>query len=1433
MHKRFAIGLLAGIVVLSLMVAGRHELLRFAIEKGAGIATGYAISIARVHLDRDEAALARVRVARGDDPLFEARRIAIRFSLRDLLPGSGHRFGLLGVDVIGAKLTLIRFRDGTFDLNLPRGGPLVPGPQRVNPVPLRFSLRVRDARIELREPSAYDPSAKVVRVGRITADGFVDTAAVTRYRVSGTFEEGPGEPFSVAGRIDAVDGYAIHHASAARFPLRALANYFADTPAVRILGGTARNFDARVYALGVAPEVAPGYHVGLRLDVDGGRLALQALAAPVERVRARLEVIDNAFFVRGATAMLAGIPLNMSGGAYDFDGSLTGRAQLRLAVWGRGDLSGLRRAFTFASDQPISGAANLGVLVNGPVDDPVIVARVDAARARYRELPFDSLAASVVYHSNVVALAPLRVGYSGVALGLHGTLELGRHVRSRFAVHLVSSAKRLPYLDEMLGDEPILIDAAATGSDLLFHVAASAASALGSQRVAALVDMNPNGTASVDPFWFHTQRGDFDGGYLLDRPHGSSAFWMLARGLRMRAPPYKTFPGISLPEVPPIDGRTVGMALAGGGAGTSIVLAGRVGGSDASIAAVKFARFDAALGGTMQNVAINRLRATGPWGTFDGHGGFSAQRFAAYGSYRGTFDGLQPLIGNAIAARGPVAGTIGIGIDPHRIVVQGSNLAMHGATLRGVPVDRASLTLAIAGSRLRIFSANARTAGGDLVAAGTLNLAGPSTGSGEGLSLVAKRLSAAQLAGIGLPLRAGTLSATGNLRMGAPLPAFDGGVAVDGGRLANFTLVGNGDVRLSGDAVSLRRMLGALGGTYAHVDGSIGALSSGSPAYALDAYVPAARIARALHSFALPNYMTDGSFNARLHVGGRSVAPSVSGQVGVPAGEVNGLPFVDGSAVLSADPSGVSISRGAVLVGTTATYFTAVARPRENVIDVDAPRADLSDFNNFFDTGDTLDGNGRVKLAASSRGAGITSSGDIDVRGFRYRNLPIGDTKADWSSTRNVIDGALSVGGGEGMLRARGSIGLTPTGSWQSTLTRSRFDLTGDVKDLDLALWMPALGMQGIPITGRAFGSATVRGRFPLIDVRGSAQIAAGTIGPLTLDRAQVAVHTARRRIVIDRAEMSTPELSATAGGTLGLGPDEPLDIQVHATTDRLAQLVYGVSRVRVPVKGSFESTLSIGGTYREPTFLAGFDATGVLAYGVPIASLFGEMRLQRRALVISDAGATFTRGEATLAGSLPLQLAPLRLAAPDQPISFDLDVVGLDPSILDDALGNNTKLAGLIDGHLGLSGTIRQPAIVGRVSLTNGSYVSDLERVPIGQIAAALAFNHSSPRSFASRRGSAAARSRVREGSTFRMGSPETRPSGSRPRRGTPSSTSPPTAAEPSMPRWRSRSLPRRWPSFRATSRSPTHRCRSPLSCVRRSSRGCSRNRRCRSPST
>ena len=259
-------------------------------------------------------------------------------------------------------------------------------------------------------------------------------------------------------------------------------------------------------------------------------------------------------------------------------------------------------------------------------------------------------------------------------------------------------------------------------------------------------------------------------------------------------------------------------------------------------------------------------------------------------------------------------------------------------------------------------------------------------------------------------------------------------MAVSDSRIAQFPIAGKGDVDLSGKAVAFTRTIGELGGTYARVQGSIGALTSGSPTYALRTNVPAGQIARTLHAFGFPNYMTDGSFNAALLIGGHSDSPTIAGTIAVPAGEVNGLPFINGSAALAADRSGVSCAMVRYSSVRLRRRSGDLVRPRNVAMQVSAPRADLSDFNNFFDTGDTLDGNGSVRIAAASRGTRITSSGNIDIRGFRYRNLPIGDTRAVWSSVRNAVAGALAIGGTQGELRAHGSIaGARSIGSLHSS----------------------------------------------------------------------------------------------------------------------------------------------------------------------------------------------------------------------------------------------------------------------------------------------------------------------------------------------------------------------------------------------------------------
>ncbi len=438
MRKRLGIGLLAAMIAISLVVAARHELLRFALQEGAGLATGDTASIAHVHLDRDEIAVGGVRIERRRSPVASKRGASsVRYlAPRFACPAAAIGLGCSASTSIGAKLTLIRFRDGSFNFAIPQGAPATRAAARSIPVPLRFTLRVRDAQLELREPYAYDPSAKVIRVHGIDVDASIDTAQTTQYRATrGVCRSGASSRSRSPGTSTRGAGYAMHHATARHFPLRALANYFADTAVVRVLGGNAHELRRAHLCSGVTPEVSPAYHVSLRLDVDGGRLALQSLAAPVEQMRARVQLVDNAFFVRDAHGVARGHSPDVDGRRVRLrPAALTGQRAAGLGRLGARRPLGLRRAFAFRAR-----SADLGRCDPGRARRTARSTIPSSSRAWTRRrlaieiFPSSSLHAAVVYHSNVVALVPLSVSYSGLALAVHGTLGLGTHVRSRFA----------------------------------------------------------------------------------------------------------------------------------------------------------------------------------------------------------------------------------------------------------------------------------------------------------------------------------------------------------------------------------------------------------------------------------------------------------------------------------------------------------------------------------------------------------------------------------------------------------------------------------------------------------------------------------------------------------------------------------------------------------------------------------------------------------------------------------------------------------------------------------------------------------------------------------------------------------------------------------------------------------------------------------------
>ncbi len=1329
MRKALGAALAALIVIAVVLAAVYHNgAARFALSGIVRASTGYSLRVGDLRLGKRHGALVDVRVTRAGQPVLRAKRIDLYYDPRELLPGSRHRFGLLGITIDRPQITIVHNQNGTYNIAVPKAiGTGTRARAGANPVPLDFTVRVRDAAITLIDNYRFYKESRRQAVDAVNADVAVDTSRATKYLATGRLESAGPQPFRMAGTIDYAQGYALHHVTVRAIPIATIANYFINSPAARVLGGTVRNMDLRAWAFSPASSpaqpVSPpaDYHYSGSGYLSGGQIIVRSLDSPIERLRGNISIFDSGFASKRLTAVVGHIPIVCAGGIFDFRSP-----QFRLGVEGRGDLRNLKDVLRVAAGLPIHGGLRIHALIEGGIAAPVLLIGFDGKRFNYGAVPIDDPRGTVALYKDDLIVLPFHAAYSGMALHVHGNLHLGKQVTSVLTLHAVGSSSRLPYLSALVDDQPIATEALLHGTDLKVDARGYIVSLIDARNVSGFYDLDRYGVGTFGPIGISARGGgSLVAGFSLDRPTGGSAFWASVRGMHLHQPVPVGLPGVTIPLLPPIDAHVMEANLAGTGSAHNVVIGGTAYMAPATIAGVPFDAIAARFAGPFAASEISSVHADGPWGTFDGGGTFAPNLIVARGNYTGTLQGLHQFLGN-FPAHGGIRGPMAIAIAQGKIYVQAQHAQLSDATIHGIPISSMSGSMSFDDGILRVYSAQARAAGGRIVAAGTFATAPTKTRTR--MALATTQLDAGVLAGLGVPIGSGALRAIGAISPGGAIPDVDAGVVLTHGRAEGYgPFAASAEVSIAGDALHVRDAVASLGSTFATVDGSIGNLTGGVPVYGVNARVPVGSIDAVAALAHVPAYAAGGSFAGSMRISGSGTNPRVNAAVDVPVGQINGLGFRDAYARVAAGRAGASARDASVTIGSTAVQFSAGVDKHRLTFAMRAPRADLSDFNDYFDTGDTLAGKGSVALTFSHAGTVLVTSGDVDIAGLRYRRFPIGDTDARWSSLRNVATGTIAIGGDHGRLRAAGSIGFAQSTNVARVVTRSRYDINASLNDFDLTTWLPALGFPQIPLTGRVDGDARIRGAYPHLGLAGNAAIVNGTIGPLPIRTAQVSLRTEPGdRIGITRLVFALPALQATGSGSFGLRPAAPLALQIHATTDDLPRLVAQVSKKRLDLSGRIESTMSIGGTFKAPTFAAGVDASDVDAFGVRIPSFVGQLQLHRRDLVVRNAEFTFASGRATLAGSLPLQLQPFGFGPPAAAIAMDVAAERVDLSAFAPFLGPGTKLAGSLDGHVGISGTVGDPQIFGQLSADGIRYVSALETTPITQTVARITFEGS-----------------------------------------------------------------------------------------------------------
>ncbi|MGZ3551066.1 MAG: hypothetical protein ACXWNK_03110, partial [Vulcanimicrobiaceae bacterium] len=185
MRRRLRAGFAAVAVLIVLAVlVWHHAVARFAVASIIGLTTGYRVDIGEMRLGRNHGAFLGTHISRKGEPVLDATRIDLYYSLRDLLPGSKHRFGLLGVTIDQPQLTIVHHQDRTYNITSPGGGaPATPG--RPNEVPLNFTVRVRGGQAQLIDDYTYYKEARLQGLQNINADVSINTATRTKYLVTG------------------------------------------------------------------------------------------------------------------------------------------------------------------------------------------------------------------------------------------------------------------------------------------------------------------------------------------------------------------------------------------------------------------------------------------------------------------------------------------------------------------------------------------------------------------------------------------------------------------------------------------------------------------------------------------------------------------------------------------------------------------------------------------------------------------------------------------------------------------------------------------------------------------------------------------------------------------------------------------------------------------------------------------------------------------------------------------------------------------------------------------------------------------------------------------------------------------------------------------------------------------------------------------------
>jgi len=1260
-------------------------------------------------------------------PLISAKNVVIKYDVGGLLGRSDRAYGLHSIVVRSPVINIVRHADGTFNSSSLIAALRSPsGPVAGRP-PLRFTLDVTDGRLLFGNPSAFASPGRAFALNAVSLSADVSQGILTRARLSGSFDatSAGSSAHSTPVRATLYENdqiaYAMATLSASDMEIAPIVDGLVSTPNFAIEAGTA-DVTLSAFDAGYDRSTGPQWRASGVAPVHEARLRFLPLVVPLRDLNGTVRFDGGNLSVAGVRGDVSRIPVAIQGGV-----RILGGVNFAIGASLESDLTRLRKLMAFSTPLLLTGDVAAYVHVDGPSGAFHVRGTFQSpGTATYEDMAFAGVAGDFFYSDGHITLDRVATRYAGGDVYGGGDIDL----RSPDRVSAFALAARVPGTSV-----PVVGNLNPGGTATAIVSFSGPLAALGGQGYAQVTGGNgeeirttvaaDGQRLSIGPLIASGAGGDLELAASVDRhtsPRNVTGD-LIADGsvVHLRSGAY-ALPGTGAPiDLPSVDGTFDGAAWVQGTESAPVVgVDVRV--SDLVVSGEHLGNARAVATGNGSQIRIGELSVSGRDASVVASGYASAQPSA--GRYSAALTGTGsveletlPGIPPNMKARGRTTGRFLAVLGDRRWTVSG-DASSANATFSGVPVRSIAATVSGGGGMpTQVFAATGSAAGGDFAIAGTMP---NSSGRRDTISVWARDIDMRALRSLGMPLHTG--SAVAFVRIGgspANLSA-DGVVSLTGGSYKSSAVSGDMDLHFANGRLIAQSGRVAIAGNRVAVSGTVGGLTPGATlgTASLDirAVMRVGDLGGLLDPYAPPQAALAGLVAGDLRVTGSAASPRLDGVIDSSGGTFRGVAFNDMHGVLHVSNGALSLTGGEVQLGSSRLTLAGSLTPRTVQLRSTSPHIDLSDFNDFFNGYDTVDGVGTWNVAFESSPAGVAANGNLNLNDAAIVGYPLGSIDATFSSRRRALLATVRQRGPADSADISGSVGFPSHPNAVPDFATAFYNIRGSATGVDLGVVMPLIRQEDIGLTGRLDIAGSLRGQLDRPSTVATFILHDGHLGKFPIIALSGSLDSDGKSFGVSDAVIELP--FANAAGSAQFGPGKRLVGSAGIDAQDLAKLGSALGRPGL-VAGAAKASLSISGTSTQPRVQASIEGGKGSLLGVGFDSATAKVNYQPGEVEISDAALVLAggRGTVSLTGALPLQLQPLSLGPKDRPIDLHLTAQNVDLSAFDSLSGKFGRLGGILQGTASAVGKAGDPVLAGSASLRNGSVVSALETVPVERI--------------------------------------------------------------------------------------------------------------------